>query len=184
MLSDRGILEAIENGLLKIVPFEKQMLKPACMNLRLGDLISEQLMKETIDPYEPSSMTCYNQIQIDEKKPYVLKPGSFILAQTFEKIGISRSLGLLLDGTSTLARFGISVTQTGMIVDTGHGWPNPRRITLEIKNNGVNSVRLHYKMKVARVVFFKLDREASFGYDDVGKYADSSLRPKPVRQPP
>lgn len=183
MLSDVGIKESIVNGLLKIEPFEKEMLKPACINLRLGNTICEQLPSGVVDPFDSSSMKCYDQKQINEKETYVLRPNSFILAQTFEKIGISKSLGVLLDGTSTLARLGISVTQTGMIVDTGHGWPEPRSITLEIKNGGINPIVLRYKMKVARMAVFKLDQEASMSYDQVGKYIDqNSVTPKPIRQ--
>ena len=181
MLSDKEILDAIKNGLLIIEPFDREMLRPACINLRLGPAIFEQVQKGLIDPYDEASMKCYKRVEINDTSPYILKPNAFILALTYEKIGISKSLGVLLDGTSTLARLGISVTQTAAIVDTGHGFPTPRRLTLEIKNNGLNPVKLYYKMKIARMAIFRLEKEASFGYDEKGKYKNGSVIPKLVR---
>ncbi len=182
MLSDKEILDAIKNGLLIVEPFDKEMLRPACLNLRLGPTIFEQVQKGLIDPYDKESMKkCYKRVEIDDTSPCILKPNAFILALTYEKIGISKSLGVLLDGTSTLARLGISITQTAAIVDTGHGFPKPRRLTLEIKNNGLNPVKLYYKMKVVRMAIFRLEKEASFGYDEKGKYKDGSVIPKPVK---
>lgn len=182
MLSDREILEAIRKKLLIIEPFDEQMLRPACINLRLGNLIFKQVKNGTvINPFRQESMNCYKEIRIDEGRPFILKAGEFILASTYEKIGISKTLGALLDGTSTLARLGISVTQTAAIVDTGHGWSIPQHLTLEIKNNGLNAVELYYRMKIARIVFFRLAKESSFGYAEKGKYVDGSVPPKPIR---
>lgn len=81
---------------------------------------------------------------------------------------------MLLEGRSTIARLGITVVQTAMIADSG---TQPRRLTLEIKNNGPHDVLLYPQLRLLRAIFFKLSQEASFGYDEEGRYKNEQIKP-------
>lgn len=175
MLSDNDIKKAITDKLLLVEPFSEESLNPAALVLHLGFNFLKPAHIGTIDPLKEISEEHYEKITLKEGETYTLKPGEFILGETFEKIGISKSLGMLTEGTSTMARLGVSVVQTSMIVDTGVGFGgdnlfNPRRITLEMKNNGPNGIVLHAGMRISKAIFFRLESEASYGYDEKGKY--------------
>jgi len=174
MLSDNDIREVIEKGELKIEPFSEKQLKPAAVSLHLGFNFLKPKPSVTIDPLTDIPERIYCRISLKKNENYILKPNEFILTETLEKIGISKNLGFLVEGTSTMARLGITVVQTAMIVDTGVGFPKPRKITLEIKNNGPNPVVLHPKMRIAKAVVFRLNTPSSYAYDDKRKYKDQT----------
>jgi dCTP deaminase len=182
MMSNVDILKLIKNQSLRIHPFDKRLMRPAGVTLRLGSRIFLQYEKGPINPYDQTSMQCYKPIRITEKRHYILEPNDFALAVTFERIGISGVIGAMIEGTSSLGRLGLSVTQTASVVDTGHGWPNPRPVVLELRNGGKNSIELHYMMKIARMIFFSLSSEATLIYDRYGKYRRDSLLPKALKQ--
>ncbi len=183
MLSDTDLKQAIESGWLKIEPLESSLLKPAGIGLRLGRKVFVEIERGIIDPLDQDSMDCYIESGLDEGESFVIEPRHFALAQTYERVGLSKSFGAFIDGTSTVARLGISVTQTSTVIEPGHGWPTPQPITLELANNGVNPVRLHYKMRIATLVLFRLEQRASRGYTEIGKYSDGAIRPKRARHP-
>jgi len=172
MLSDNDIKRVIKEGKLKIEPFSEDQLKPAAISLHLGFNFLKPISSVTIDPLSDIPEDIYQRISLEENENYVLKPNEFILGETLEKVGISRNLGFLVEGTSTMARLGIEVVQTAMIVDTGVGFPRPRKITLEIKNNGPNPVVLHPKMRIAKALVFRLNTPSSYAYDDKRKYKE------------
>ncbi|MDV7401969.1 hypothetical protein RZS08_61680, partial [Arthrospira platensis SPKY1] len=62
----------------------------------------------------------YDTIEISLDAPYELTPGDFVLAHTYEEVTVGPKLGFLIEGRSTLARCGLTVVQTAMIVDAGH----------------------------------------------------------------
>lgn len=91
----------------------------------------------------------------------------FVLGETYEEIGLSEKIGMLLEGRSTIARLGLTVVQTAMIIDSGQ---KPKKMTLEIRNNGYNTILLYPQMKFCRACFFLLEPPASIRYDNDGKY--------------
>ena len=100
-------------------------------------------------------------------QPYVLEHGGFVLGATYEAVTVGENLGFLIEGRSTLARVGLTIVQTAMLVYPGH---SERAITLELANHGPNPILLYPKMKIARAALFELKSAASARYDDVGKY--------------
>ena len=73
----------------------------------------------------------------------------------------------MIEGRSTLARVGLTIVQTAMMVYPGH---RDRPVTLELANHGPNPILLYPKMKIARVVLFELKSPSRENYDDKGKY--------------
>jgi dCTP deaminase len=162
------ILRVIKNGELKIEPFSAKSTKPNAVVFHLDSEIAVA-KRGNVDP-----LTCGDFSKFYEKKKvrgrFLLKPKEFILARTLERVGLSDRLAMLVEGRSTLARLGVSVTQTAMVIEAGHGTPRPRKIVLEICNSGPLGVYLTPHMPIAKGTVFPLDTPADVLYDSYGKY--------------
>ncbi len=175
MLSNIDIIRAIKNGELIIEPFDEKMLKPNAISFRLDNVIAET-MSGRVDPLENEDVSkLYKLVELKEGEKYELKPGEFILARTFERVGLGNKLAMIVEGRSTIARLGISVTQTAMVIEAGHGFPDihrakPRKIVLEISNVGPFTVKLTPGMKIAKGTLFYLDHPTDKPYDKFGRY--------------
>jgi len=167
MLSDRDILQAIQEGLLSIEPFNKKQLRPAGISFHLGSEVLVPKRVKLIDLKEAKDLD-YEKVKITEDKPFFIQPQQFVLGHTEETVSVSTKLGFIIEGRSTLARLGISVEQSATIVDPGH---DTRPITLEIYNCGPSPVTLYKGMSVARALVFKLSSESSRAFDEYARYA-------------
>ena len=169
MYSKIDILKAIKAGYLKVTPFDKRDLKPNALSLHLDNKIAVA-KKGTVDPLRGSFSKLFKEKTLGSKEQFKVRPGQLVLARTREKISISRKLAVFIQGRSTLARLGLSVTQTAMVIEAGHGVPEPRKIVLEISNSGPIDVILTPGMKIAKVTVFELDTPSDVLYDSYGKY--------------
>ncbi len=175
MYSNLDILRAIKSGELLIEPFDPRMLKPNAISLRLDNVFAIPKGGE-IDPISSQDVSDYYEIvEIGEEEKFALAPGDFILARTYEKVALSNKIAMLVEGRSTLARLGISVTQTAMVIESGHGFPEkhlakPRKIVLEIANVGPFNVYLTPGMKIAKGTIIELDTPTDMPYDSIGRY--------------
>ena len=168
MLSDVDLKNAIEEGELVISHFDENMLRAAGITMHLGaELLIPQSGK--IVDVKNKITPDYKSVVIEDDTPYELKPGDFLLGATYEKVTVGSSLGFFIEGRSTLARLGLTIVQTAMLVYPGH---TDRAITLELANHGPNSILLYHKMKIARAAVFKLQTRASINYDENGKYRE------------
>ena len=76
--------------------------------------------------------------QMGKRVQYILDPGEFVLALTYERIWMPRHLIGMVEGRSTYARAGLSMHQTAPWIQPG--WNG--QITLEIRNSGANRIAL------------------------------------------
>ncbi len=168
MFSDQDILKAIKKKDLVITPFDKKSLNPASYTFHLGDnfLLTDGGRK--IDPLYDSPVDLYNSYEGE----YWLKPNEFLLTETLERVTVGRKIGMLFDGSSTLARLGVTVHITANAIQTGHGARSPRKITLEVKNLSKNTIKLTPGMPFGKGLFFKLNTPASFLDDLRSNYSD------------
>ncbi|RME61483.1 MAG: dCTP deaminase, partial [Candidatus Dadabacteria bacterium] len=176
MLSDQDILNCIKNGEIRIHPFKEKIVKASGINLHLGEHLLRPEAGKVVD-VKNKIVPDYTSIKITSDNPYSLKPGEFVLGHTYENVGIDAKLALLIEGRSTLARVGLTIVQTAMMVYPGH---RDRAITLEIANHGCNPILLYPKMKIARAAFFELRTPASELYDDYGKYKEQKIVGPPI----
>lgn len=170
MLSKIDIKKRVEKGDLDIEPWDPDILKPASLPVHLDKEIA--IAKEgKIDPLQEEDYTDY----FTEKKLSIgesidLAPGEFLLARTIESFGVPKDLAMLVDGKTTLARLGISITQSAMLIHPGSGKPNPRTVVLEIDNTSPFTVKLTEGMQIGEVFFHKLDTPTDKGYDEDWPY--------------
>jgi dCTP deaminase len=182
ILSRDSILNAISEGEIIIEPFDKSLVGIDTVDVRLGrKILLATNVGKVIDPKTPENY--WKEIDIGEEE-FLLPPGSFILGSTLERIGLSKKYAAMIEGRSSIGRLGIMVHVTAGLIHAGFGFKSPSTITLEIYSINPNPVRLYAGMRIAQLAFFQLDKELSFGYDDLptSKYKgqDSPLPPKGI----
>ncbi len=165
MFSNEDIKHAVRTGELVIEPFKEDWIRAAGITMHLGAELLKPLSGCIVD-VKKRVVPEHQKIDISQA-PYTLAPGEFVLGHTYQKVSVGPSLGFLIEGRSTLARVGLTIVQTAMLVYPGH---RNRTVTLELANHGPNPIVLHYKMKIARVALIELKTPASEMYDDTGKY--------------
>ena len=167
MFSDKDIRQAIADGQLAFEPSHDAAIRPAGVTLHLGYELLRPKPGGVVD-VRNKHVPEYDSIQLAGDRPYLLEPGDFVLGATFEKVTVGSRLGFLIEGRSTLARVGLTIVQTAMLVYPGH---RNRAVTLELANHGANAVLLYPRMKIARAAIFELKTPAIELYDESGKYA-------------
>jgi dCTP deaminase len=162
MLSDTEIFECIEEGAIKIVPFVRENVGPCSVDLTLSSKFRVFKPGSIVDPRSPESIR-ENTLYVDTKnKPFTLAPNQFVLACTREKVFISKKISATLEGRSSIARLGVVVHAAGLI---NPGTKNST-LTLEVFCMNNSPVVLYPGMKIVQIIFTKMDRAASIGYDD------------------
>lgn len=159
ILSDKTIIEMLENKSLQISPLEKEQIQPASVDVRLGD---------TFSIVEDSAMGIINledEIKYRTLKTdkYILLPGQFVLATTMEYFDLPNDLTAFVEGRSSLGRMGLFIQNAGW-VDPGF----KGEITLELFNANRCAIELTTGRRVGQLVFAKMDQEALNPYK--GKY--------------
>ena len=176
MYSSADLKKAIEDGSLHVSPFHERMIRPSCLTLHLGENLLRPLPGKVVD-VKNKIIPDYEELTIQLDAPHALAPGEFVLGHTYEAVTVGQNLGFFIEGRSTLARVGLTIVQTAMLVYPGH---RERAITLELANHGVNTILLYPKMKIARAAIFELKSPSEQQYDDTGKYGDQSVVGRPV----
>ena len=172
VLSDRDIKKRLEwLGGLHIDPLGDGQIQPASVDLRLG---SEVRVFQDIPQNTPRPILDVDEVDngpsvVERLGPgpdypgeldYVLLPGQFILAATYEKITVPDDLVGRLEGKSSLGRLGLLVHSTAGYVDPG--WSGD--LTLELTNVSTFPIRLRYKMLICQISFITLSSPAERVY--------------------
>ena len=165
ILPDHEILEAIKKKEIIIIPFNPENLGPCSVDLTLADefvIFKEGLI---VDPMNPKSIEQGISIIRTNGKPFILKPGQFVLARTHEKIALSKKYAATLEGRSSIARLGIVVHAAGL-VNPGTGLLKPKPLVLEIFCQNNSPVKLYPGMRIVQIIFHRLTSEVKTGYDE------------------
>src|SRR5262249_33890807 len=94
--------------------------------------------------------------EFGDPESYVLRPGAFILAMTYESVKVPPNMIAHVEGRSTYARVGLSMHQTAPWIQPG--WSGP--IILEMMNNGPLDIKLTPLIdRPCQITFFELKTE-------------------------
>lgn len=176
MLSNVDIKQALKNSSLIVEPCFEEAVRPSGLMLHLGAQLLRPVPGKIVD-IRNNVIPDYEEITISNEQPYLLEPSAFILGHTYEAVTVGANLALLIEGRSTLARVGLTIVQTAMLVYPGH---SHRAITLELANHGPNPILLYPKMKIARIALIELRSPSSELYDDKGKYRQQVSVGRPI----
>ncbi len=169
-LSDRSIRAEIEAGRVGVDPFDHAMIQPASIDVRLDRhfLVPTTHNLVAIDPYEQQDI--YTFVTVEPGGYFVLHPGSFVLASTFEQFAVPDNIYGRVEGKSSLGRLGLVVHSTAGFIDPGFCG----HITLELSNAFTLPIKLWPGMKIAQMSLSWLDQPAErpYGHGGLGsKYA-------------
>ncbi|MGW4270889.1 dCTP deaminase [Streptomyces seoulensis] len=161
LLSDRHLRQAIADGRLAVSPFEEAMLQPASIDVRLDRsfLVFEGHRYGHIDPaIEQPGLT--RLVEPADGEAFVLHPGEFVLASTYERVVLADDLAGRLEGKSSLGRLGLMTHSTAGFIDPGFAG----HITLELSNLAPLPVVLWPGMKVGQLCVFEMSGPAEHPY--------------------
>ncbi len=165
ILSDRDIKKALQQKKIRIVPRPdlKTQLGSCSIDLRLGNIfrVFEHSKKPYIDPSKKDfSNDITTEIILKDGEQFIMQPGDFVLAVTYEQVTIPNNLMGRLEGRSSLGRLGIVVHSTASIFDPG--WDG--KCVLELGNLGRMAVALTVGMRICAMTFEELSSEAVVPY--------------------
>jgi dCTP deaminase len=180
VLSDRSIREELAKGRLGIEPLGDNAVQPSSVDLRLDRLfrVFKKTERAHVDVREPCD-DCTELITVDEGKPFVIRPGEFVLANTLETITLPDDLVARLDGRSSLGRLGLLVHATAGYVDPG--WSG--KLTLELSNVAPMPIAVYCGMKICQISFMRLSTrvERPYGSPGLGSKYQGQQEPTPSR---
>jgi dCTP deaminase len=161
LLSDRDIAAEIKSGRVKVDPFEPKMIQPSSVDVRLDRFfrVFENHKYEVIDPsIEQSELT--REVAVAPDEFFILHPGEFVLASTYEVITLPDDIAGRLEGKSSLGRLGLLTHSTAGFIDPGFSG----HITLELSNVANLPVKLYPGMKIGQLCLIKLSSPAEHPY--------------------
>ncbi|MFZ8871591.1 MAG: dCTP deaminase [Candidatus Nanopelagicaceae bacterium] len=161
LLSDRDIAAEIKSGRVQVDPFEPKMIQPSSVDVRLDRFfrVFENHKYEVIDPsIEQSDLT--REVAVAPDDFFILHPGEFVLASTYEVITLPDDIAGRLEGKSSLGRLGLLTHSTAGFIDPGFSG----HITLELSNVANLPVKLYPGMKIGQLCLIKLSSSADHPY--------------------
>jgi dCTP deaminase len=169
VLSDGTIRRLVEEGRVRIDPWDPGMVQPASVDLRLGGSfrVFHNFRVPAIDlAAPPSNLT--EHVVIPEGESFVIHPGEFVLGRTDEWVELPDDLVARIEGKSSLGRLGLIVHATAGFVDPG--WKGT--LTLEITNLTRVPIVLWPGKPIAQLSFMTLDQPAErpYGHPALGSH--------------
>ena len=161
LLSDRDIRAELAAGRVQVEPFDEKMVQPSSVDVRLDRFfrVFENHKYESIDPsVEQSELT--REIAVGADEFFILHPGEFVLASTYEVITLPDDIAGRLEGKSSLGRLGLLTHSTAGFIDPGFSG----HITLELSNVANLPVKLFPGMKIGQLCLIKLTSPAEHPY--------------------
>ncbi|TFG69051.1 MAG: dCTP deaminase [Thermomicrobiales bacterium] len=174
VLSDRDIRAALEDGRVRIEPYDAHDLQPSSVDLHLDR--SFRVFRNNryafIDVRAPQP-DLTELLTIADDEPFILHPGEFVLGQTNEWVELPNDLVARLEGKSSLGRLGLLIHSTAGYVDPG--WKG--NLTLELSNVANLPIALYYGMRIGQISFFRMSSpvDRPYGSPELGsKYQGQS----------
>ena len=131
LLSDRDILAEIDAGRVALDPFDREMIQPSSIDVRLDKFfrVFDNHKYPHIDPAaDQSDLT--REVEVGSDEAFILHPGEFVLGSTYELVTLPDDIAARLEGKSSLGRLGLMTHSTAGFIDPGFSG----HVTLELAN--------------------------------------------------
>lgn len=180
LLSDRDLRAAIESGRVKLDPYDPELVQPSSIDVRLDRYfrVFENHKYPHIDPaVEQPGLTRLVEPEGDE--PFILHPGEFVLASTYEIVTLPNDIASRLEGKSSLGRLGLLTHSTAGFIDPGFSG----HVTLELSNVSTLPIKLYPGMRIGQLCMFQLSSPAEnpYGSEVCGSRYQGQRGPTPSR---
>ena len=183
LLSDRDLRALLESGRMKLEPFDPSMIQPSSIDIRLDRFfrVFENHRYPHIDPaVDQPDLTRLVEPEGDE--PFILHPGEFALASTYEVITLPDDVAARVEGKSSIGRLGLLTHATAGFIDPGFSG----HVTLELSNVATLPIKLWPGMKIGQLCMFQLSSPSEFPYGsgEVRVALPGAARPDTLEVPP
>jgi dCTP deaminase len=174
VLSDGTIQQLVEEGRIRIDPWDPKLVQPASVDLRLGDSfrVFHNHRASAIDlRHPPENLT--EEVIVPAEESFVIHPGEFCLGRTLEWVELPDDIVARIEGKSSLGRLGLIVHATAGFCDPG--WKGT--LTLELNNLTRVPIKLYPGLPIAQLSFMALDRPAlrPYGSPDLGSHYQGQI---------
>lgn len=180
LLSDGDLRKDIESGRLVLDPWDVEMLQPSSVDVRLDRYfrVFQNSRYTHIDPAQQQDELT-TPVETPDGESFVLHPGEFVLASTFELFTLPDDLAGRLEGKSSLGRLGLLTHSTAGFIDPGFSG----HITLELSNVANLPITLWPGMKIGQLCLFQLTSAAEhpYGSPEAGSRYQGQRGPTPSR---
>ncbi|MQS13282.1 dCTP deaminase [Streptomyces kaniharaensis] len=180
LLSDKDIRTEIDLGRVVIDPFDPAMIQPSSIDVRLDRFfrVFENHRYPHIDPSEEQP-DLTRLVEPDGDEAFILHPGEFVLASTYEVITLPEDVASRLEGKSSLGRLGLLTHSTAGFIDPGFSG----HVTLELSNVATLPIKLYPGMKIGQLCLFRLSSpsEHPYGSERYGSRYQGQRGPTPSR---
>jgi dCTP deaminase len=157
--SDRDIRTLCTEGLVE--PYDPSLVNPASLDVRLGPNL-------LIENRYSSKLVQHSIANHSAERPYRLRPGQFVLAETLEILQIPETVSAQFMLKSSRAREGIQHLLAGY-ADSGFRG----RLTLELYNaRYYHPVSIWPGMRIGQLVIHHLTSQPEVSYSVNGHYVD------------
>jgi dCTP deaminase len=161
LLSDRDIRAELDAGRVVLEPLDPDLVQPSSIDVRLDRYfrVFENHRYPHIDPsVEQPELTRLVEPTGDE--PFILHPGEFALASTYEVVTLPDDVAGRLEGKSSLGRLGLLTHSTAGFIDPGFSG----HVTLELSNVATLPIKLWPGMKIGQLCLIRLSSPAEYPY--------------------
>jgi dCTP deaminase len=169
VLSDGTIRRLVDEGRIRIEPWDAGLVQPASVDLLLGRSfrVFHNHRTAAIDLRDPPQ-NLTELITIDDEDAFVIHPGEFVLGVTREWVSLPDDVVARIEGKSSIGRLGLIVHATAGFVDPGFAGT----LTLEITNLTRVPIKLWPGLPIAQLSFMALDQAAErpYGHPDLGSH--------------
>jgi dCTP deaminase len=180
LLSDRDIRKELDAGRVVLDPFDASMVQPSSVDVRIDKFfrVFENHRYPHIDPaVEQPDLT--REVEPAVGEPFILHPGEFVLASTYEVITLPDDVAGRLEGKSSLGRLGLLTHSTAGWIDPGFSG----HVTLELSNVATLPIKLWPGMKIGQLCLFRTSSpvEHPYGSSAYGSRYQGQRGPTPSR---
>jgi dCTP deaminase len=169
VLSDGTIRRLVEEGRIKIEPWDPGRVQPASVDVLLGHTfrVFHNHRAAAIDLRDPPTRLT-EQVEVSDGEAFVIHPGEFVLGRTLEWVELPDDVVSRIEGKSSVGRLGLIVHATAGFIDPGF----QGSLTLEITNLTRIPIKLYPGLPIAQLSFMALDRPAErpYGHPDLGSH--------------
>lgn len=153
-------IRALCEGQGMVEGFDPALVNPASLDVRLGDWLRvEQRFSRKMGIVYIGDAT--------QERPYWLRPGHFVLAETREVFHLPEHIAAQFVLKSSRAREGLEHLLAGYCDPGWHG----SRLTMELHNSRrLHSVALWPGMKIGQMVFHRMSSRPLRSYAETGRY--------------
>jgi deoxycytidine triphosphate deaminase len=142
LLSDRDLRTEVEAGRVKVDPYDPGMVQPSSIDVRLDRYfrVFENHRYPHIDPaQEQPDLT--RLVEVESDQAFILHPGEFVLASTYEMFGLPADLAARLEGKALAVDTPVPTPggwrtmgdlRVGDLVFDEHGGPTPTVAATEV----------------------------------------------------